>query len=1083
MPRPCPARPLSGLLISGLLVSNLLVSNLLAAPTPTDSIRATAVVDLDFDEKTGPAVDTASAGRADNSARLLQGARRVPSPFPGNGRGRAVLLEAARKQLIQIPSSPDVSRGNAVSIAMLLVNFHGPTDAATHGLFAKRSDDKTGHSNYGLNFNPKSKLLQLYVNDGSGFRLIHYSVADVLGTRRRIHLVATLQVGDAPGSDKDTDADDLLVRLFVNGKPATRTGQLDRDLADGDDIWLLDLKTTALQNSAPLCLGASTPSIEHFSGVLDEFQLFDRALTASEAARLFVEVAGPNAQHRFDHDRQPAAELPAAPQLETVSLRGLQIGQTTRLVLTGKNLGPDPQLMAPFQWDLAKTVDGSNANRLTLDITLAKDARAGLFPVRIATAGGLSNPLTFAVDHLPQRLVADVTRANATQLPVAVSGLISGSEISRCYVQAKAGQRLVADLEARRLGARCEPVIEIRNARGTPLAIEWSKVTLKGDTRVEITVPEEGIYSIEIHDLVYKAPGNSPFRVKIGDLTLVDTVFPPAAAAGSEIRVTPVGTGLDHGTTLAVDLRKALLQTGTLVNLTPNTNLLGPAPVLRITRGREAVENDKPGTVLDAKFKDTATAPLTISGRLEQPGEIDRHLLDVSPGQKLRLSVSGRAIDSPIDAELNVLIAGKTVATSQDRAGSRDPQVDVTVPDMVTRIEVTVGDLYRRGGSHFLYRLAVNPIGRPDFSLSLLTPQLNLPRIGTGLIRLQVNRAGYNGPIQLTTDGDPRIRLEPTTIPKGIAGIVTITVTRSHSADDAVSDGGALRSLRSLSLVGESTGIQPELRRNARVAQQVIPGHEDLLPVGLTQPSGATLSVVSTPVALYRGLPAHITVVARGQRPNSRTGQAARIASISNEPPRPIDAKNRGKGNRPIVTVLPSQAVIVDGAPASITLAVPVDVPAKSIEFVLQGGLLAHGYATAVQGFIHSRPFRLPVKNAVTVTLDPKTTTLANNSVNQVRGTLTRTPGFHGAVELEITIDKQLTGFQGNRITVPTGETAFTIPITSGQDKQARVLPGVQLIVKAANGGPLLPNQILQLRSQPPKALPKALPKTKPAGQ
>jgi hypothetical protein len=1073
----------SGLLVSGLLVSGLLVSGLLAAPTPTDSIRATAVVDLNFDEKTGPAVDTASAGQADNSARLLQGARRVPSPFPGNGRGRAVLLEAARKQLIQIPSSPDVSRRDAVSIAMLLVNFHGPTDAATHGLFAKRSDDKTGHSNYGLNFNPKRKLLQLYVNDGSGFRLIHYNVADVLGTRRRIHLVATLQVGDAPGSDKDTDADDLLVRLFVNGKPATRTGQPDRSLADGDDIWLLDLKTTALQNSAPLCLGASTPSIEHFSGVLDEFQLFDRALTASEAARLFVEVAGPNAQHRFDHDRQPAAKLPAAPQLETVSLRGLQIGQTTRLVLTGKNLGPDPQLLAPFQWDLAKAVDGSNANRLTLDITLAKDARSGLYPLRIATAGGLSNPLTLAVDHLPQRLVADVTRANASQLPVAVSGLISASEISRCYVQAKAGQRLVADVEARRIGARCEPVLEIRNARGTPLAIEWSKVTLKGDTRVEITVPEDGIYSIEIHDLTYNAPGKSPFRVKIGDLALVDTVFPPAAVAGSEIRVTLVGSGLDHGTTLAVDLRNALLQTGTLVNLAPNTNLLGPAPVLRISRGREAVENDKPGTVLDARFKDTTTAPLTISGRLEQPGEIDRHLLDVSPGQKLRLSVSGRAIDSPIDAELKVLIAGKTVATSQDRAGSRDPQLDVTVPDMVTRIEVTVGDLYHRGGSHFLYRLAANPIGRPDFSLSLLTPQLNLPRIGTGLIRLQVNRAGYNGPIRLTTDGDSRIRLEPTTIPKGVAGIVAITVTRSNpsdDADDAVSNGGALRSL---SLVGESIGIQPELRRNARVARQGVPGHEDLLPVGLTQPSGATLSVVSTPVALYRGLPAHITVVARGQLPNSRTGQAARIASISNEPPRPIDAKNRGKGNRPIVTVLPNQAVTVDGAPASITLAVPVDVPANSIEFVLQGGLLAHGYATAVQGLIHSRPFQLPVKNAVTVTLDPKTTTLANNAVNQVRGTLTRDPGFHGAVELEITIDKRLTGFQGNRITVPAGETAFTIPITSGQDNEARVLPGVQLIVKAANGGPLLPNRILKLRSQPPKAQPKTKPKTKPAGQ
>ena len=1043
-----------------------LMSLLLLTQAHAGSIRGTAVVDLGFNEKAGPAVDTASGGQANNSGRLLAGARRVPSPFATSRGGRAVLLEAARKQFIQVPSTPDTSRPQAVSIAMLLVSFHGPADAGLHGLFAKRASDKTARSNYGLNFQPKGNLLQLYVNDGSGFRVVRYSANSVIGSRQRVHLVASLAVGDAPGADADTDSDDVRVRLFVNGQPATRIGKPDRDLAEGTDIWLLNVKTDMLQNSAPLTLGASSPAAEHFSGVIDEVQLFDRELNAQEAAGLFVEVAGADADKRFARDKQPTAGLPAVPQLAGVSLRGLQIGQTTRLELTGKNLAPNPLLLAPLSGIQAKVVEGSNAQKLMLDITLADTSPAGLFPFRVSTAGGLSNPLTLAVDRLPQRPDTAVTDKTPAQLPVAVSGLITGAGISRSFVKARKGQRLVADVEARRLGALCEPVVEIKNDQGTPLAIEWSRVPLRGDTRAEVTVPEDGVYTVEIHDLSYKAPANSPFRVKIGDLALVDALFPPAAAAGAEIRVTPVGTGLPEGTTLAVDLRKALLKTGTLVKTPKEAGLLGPAPVLRVTRGTEIVENNKPGTVIDTRFSDTLKAPLTISGRISKPGEVDRYALDVSPGQKLRLSLNGRAIDSPIDGELTVLVDKKAVATSQDRGGSRDPRLDFTVPDKVTRIEVAVGDLYGRGGSHFLYRLESSPIGRPDFSLALQTPQLNLPRVGSGLIKLQITRTGYNGPIALKAAGDPQVRLQPKLIPAGIAGVVSITVNRSA--------GGDASALRSLSLVGESVGAKPVLRRNARVANQSVPGHEDLLPVGLTRPSGAAIDIVSAPQAIYRGLPARVTIAARGLAPENRDGQAVRIASLSNEPRRPIDPKNRGKGNRPVVRVQPNQAATIGGTPASITLTVPVDVPAASIEFVLRGDLLAHGYATAVQGRIYSAPFRVPVRNAVAVAFDPKTTTLASNTVNQVKGTLTRDPGFSGAVELEIVIDKRLPGFLSAKTVVPPGVSNFTIAITSGQENEARVLPGVQLLVKAARGGPLLPPRIIQLRSQPPKPAAKA---------
>ena len=1038
----------------------LFLATLAGGALPAAPIRGTAVVDLGFNEKAGPASDRAIAGLSNNPGALVSGARRVPSPFGATG--RAVLLDQGRKQFVQLVNSPDTARRRAATVSMLLVNLHGPADAGVHGLFAKRSVGKDATTNYGINFVAKSDVLQLYVNDGTGFRIAKFSFKRALGSRRRVHLVATIRVGDAPAADQDTEADDLRLRLFSNGQPVPPAAAPQKGIIEGNDAWLLDVKAEGLLTPAPLTLGASTTASEYFTGVIDEVQLFDRELTPADVSHLFTEVAGPRAAEQFARDIKPRPALPPAPRLTAVSLRGLQVGQVTRVVLNGQHLGSNPSLLSTIGGTKTSVVQGSNAGMLILDVTLPADAIPGIYPVRVATSGGISNPITLAVDRLPQKTQSVLaTPEQAVPVPVAVSGLISGSEVARSFVRARKGQRLVADVESRRLGGTCEPVVEIKNAQGTPLAIEWSQVPLRGDARAEITVPADGIYIVEIHDLSYKAPAKSPFRVKIGDLVLVDSVFPPAANAGGPLQVTPIGTGLAETDRLTVDLTAAGAQTGTLV---AGAKLAGPAPVLQVTRGTEVVEPTKPGQVIDARFSGKQLPPLMISGRVLVAGEVDRFSLDVTPGQKLRLQVDGRSINSPIDAELTVLVAGKPVASSQDRAGSRDPQLDFTVPDKTTRIEIAVKDLYDRGAAQFLYRLRVSPQGRPDFSLVLQSPNLFLPRVGSATARLQVNRAGYNGPIRLRVVGDDQVGVSPTHIPAGIGGTVFVTLVRAQ--------GGDASSGRSLALVGSTVGQDPPIERVARVSGQSVPGHDSQWPVALAAPQGVALDVVAPPTALYRGLPAVMTIQARATERGRQGDRAVRISSMSNEPLRPIDPKNRGKGNRPIARIAPNQATIVDGGLAAVTMVVPSDMPGNQVDVVLVGDILAHAYASAVEGRITSRPMRIPVRNAVSVTLDAKTLSLPNNSVHEVKGTLKRDPGFQGPVLVEIAVDgKKAPGYRGGQVLVPAGVSNFSIRVVSGTDAKPRVLPGSQLIVRAASGGPtLLPPQGIQLKSAPKPA-------------
>src|SRR5690606_25350696 len=83
-----------------------------------ESVRSQATVHLSFDEKAGDAIDTALEGRQPNNGSLKNGIERIVSPFFGQAGRRALLMEAEKKQFVEIPDSPDTDRPEAVSFGL-----------------------------------------------------------------------------------------------------------------------------------------------------------------------------------------------------------------------------------------------------------------------------------------------------------------------------------------------------------------------------------------------------------------------------------------------------------------------------------------------------------------------------------------------------------------------------------------------------------------------------------------------------------------------------------------------------------------------------------------------------------------------------------------------------------------------------------------------------------------------------------------------------------------------------------------------------------------------------------------------------
>src|SRR4029079_14016628 len=132
------------------------------------------------------------------------------------------------------------------------------------------------------------------------------------------------------------------------------------------------------------------------------------------------------------------------------------------------------------------------------------------------------------VDRLPQKPAA----AMIEQLPAAVHGTVGGSSMVETKFPGKAGQQLIAEVEAQRLEGKLRPVLHLYNAKRRQLAWSWPTPALQGDTRLEATLPEDCEYTIALHDMEYGPPGPAHYRVKVGQFAYVDQVFPPVVAKG-----------------------------------------------------------------------------------------------------------------------------------------------------------------------------------------------------------------------------------------------------------------------------------------------------------------------------------------------------------------------------------------------------------------------------------------------------------------------------------------------------------------------------------------------------------------------
>ncbi|MEI7937949.1 MAG: hypothetical protein WCK27_14770 [Verrucomicrobiota bacterium] len=425
------------------------------------------------------------------------------------------------------------------------------------------------------------------------------------------------------------------------------------------------------------------------------------------------------------------------------------------------------------------------AGLLFMEVSVAPDAEPGERELRIRTPTGLSNPMVFLVGQLPElsrkpmitsgyqvlgkeELALRKRPAGEVEdritLPCTLNGQIASGEVNRYRFIARKGQQLVITTRARQLipyiadavPGWFQPVLVLHDANGKEVAYD-DDYRFKPDPTILCEIPRDGEYVLGVCDSIYRGREDFVYRISVGELPFVTSIFPIGARTGTAAKIkatgwnlesaemTPPSSDADPGTHLLTGRHKELIS-----NRVPFA--LNTLP--------ECLEKEPNNTVKQAQ---RVTLPIIVNGRMDRPNDWDVFQFTGHTGETVVAEVYARRLDSPLDSVLKLTDAvGKLLAWNDDHEdlGSgvnthhADSYLRATLPaDGVYYVHL--GDTVRAGGEEYAYRLRISD-AQPDFALRVVPSSISLRGKSTAQVSVHgIRKDGLTGPIKLSLRNPP----------------------------------------------------------------------------------------------------------------------------------------------------------------------------------------------------------------------------------------------------------------------------------------------------------------------------------------
>jgi len=414
------------------------------------------------------------------------------------------------------------------------------------------------------------------------------------------------------------------------------------------------------------------------------------------------------------------------------------------------------------------------------EVTIAPDAKPGRREIRVITKRGISNPLPFYVgqvpevarkpmkttkkpvlgkEHLAQRKRPPEEEELTITLPCTMNGQVAAGEVNRYRFQARKGQRLVISVKARALipyvadavPGWFQPVLKLCDAEGREVAYE-DDFRFDPDPVIFFQVPRDGEYVLYIADALFRGRESFVYRITIGELPFLTSIFPLGAPAGQPVKVEMNGWNLEQAA-LALppkDAGPGIYQTAAIARQYVSNYV--PFALDTLPEGLDQESND------ELSEAQKVTPPVIVNGRVDRPGDWDVFEVEGRAGESLVVEVHARRLGSPLDSFIKVTTADRKVIALNDdhhdaasgwNTNHADSYLMVKLP-ADGKYFVHLGDTTGHGGKEYAYRLRISP-PRPDFALRVIPSRIVVRSKGSAALTVfAIRKDGFDGPIKLS---------------------------------------------------------------------------------------------------------------------------------------------------------------------------------------------------------------------------------------------------------------------------------------------------------------------------------------------
>ncbi|MCA9065078.1 MAG: PPC domain-containing protein [Planctomycetaceae bacterium] len=446
------------------------------------------------------------------------------------------------------------------------------------------------------------------------------------------------------------------------------------------------------------------------------------------------------------------------PVIDRVDYSALQPGSTASLTLHGTQLANAKSCWTPFAaWPPVEGHDPKQDKAVSFTGVVPAETTPGIYPIRMITAGGVSEAGFVVVDDLPQTpldAASESVAGQAVSVGSCVVGSVNAVKPRYFNVELGAGQQISVEVFARRLNSEFDPVLRVSDSAGAEVAFCDDVPGLEGDAVLQFTAAAAGTYRIEMHDVRFSGGGRHFFHLRVGPFAAITAASPRVAVPGQVIQLisgsdrppvqfavgdTPAGS---HPTSAVTEVNLAS-QLGEDAVTTLLSTVTAPGPLTR-----EVEPNNDQVTA-------TAIPALSglVTGTIQSGGDVDWYRLTATEPGMLVVTTHDREVGSPADLVLRLFDAAGTKLAENDEAAGMDAQLAASLAAAGEYL-LQVTDLSGSGGTEWTYDLELNSSqGRVE--LILPADRLNIPRGGSASLTATLNRLGVSGPVVITASGLP----------------------------------------------------------------------------------------------------------------------------------------------------------------------------------------------------------------------------------------------------------------------------------------------------------------------------------------